>query len=77
MAECPVIEADELEKRLGNSIIVDCRYSLSDPEYGLRAYLSGHIPGGPISWTWKKTCPGQREGTVAGTRCHLRSSSGK
>lgn len=46
MAECPVIEADELEKRLGNSIIVDCRYSLSDPEYGLRAYLSGHIPGG-------------------------------
>ena len=27
------------------TVVVDCRFSLSDPELGRKAYLAGHIPG--------------------------------
>lgn len=32
-------------QRSGSCLIVDCRFSLSDPESGYKAYLEGHIPG--------------------------------
>jgi thiosulfate/3-mercaptopyruvate sulfurtransferase len=43
----PVIEAEELARRLGSAdvVIVDCRFDLSDPEAGRAAYAAGHIPG--------------------------------
>lgn len=42
-----IINARELSGKLDNPswVIVDCRYDLSDPGAGLRAYLATHIPG--------------------------------
>lgn len=42
-----VIRVDELARSLGapHTSIVDCRFSLADPEAGRRAYLAGHVPG--------------------------------
>ena len=42
-----VIEIDVLLENLheGSWAIFDCRYELTDPEYGKRVYLEGHIPG--------------------------------
>ncbi|NQD94383.1 sulfurtransferase, partial [Pseudomonas sp. CrR25] len=36
-----------LEARLGHAdlVILDCRFALDDPTYGLRSYNEGHIPG--------------------------------
>ena len=39
-----LIEPDEL-RQAGDVVIVDCRYSLADPEEGRRLYQAGHIPG--------------------------------
>jgi thiosulfate/3-mercaptopyruvate sulfurtransferase len=43
----PVVSAEELAALLDqpSTVIVDCRFSLADPEAGRRAYLAGHIPG--------------------------------
>ena len=42
-----LISVDELSEHLGdpNWAIVDCRFSLADPDAGRQAYLKGHIPG--------------------------------
>lgn len=41
-----LITAEQLrECQLGNLVILDCRFQLTDPEYGLRVYQQGHIPG--------------------------------
>ena len=42
-----IIEIDVLLENLNEEswAIFDCRYELSDPKYGERAYLEGHIPG--------------------------------
>jgi thiosulfate/3-mercaptopyruvate sulfurtransferase len=42
-----VISAQELARILGQPLtrVVDCRFSLADPEAGRRAYLDGHLPG--------------------------------
>lgn len=42
-----LISAEELFElqRSGSCVIVDCRFSLSDPEAGHQAYLKAHIPG--------------------------------
>lgn len=42
-----LIAVDELAARVGTGevLIVDCRFSLSDPEQGERDYLAAHIPG--------------------------------
>ncbi len=42
-----IIEIDVLLENLHEEswAIFDCRYELSDPKYGERAYLEGHIPG--------------------------------
>ena len=42
-----IIDAHELTENLNNPfwVIVDCRYDLSDPDAGYRAYLESHIPG--------------------------------
>lgn len=41
------ISTEELETRLDDSgtVVVDCRSSLTEPEYGRNAYAAGHIPG--------------------------------
>ena len=42
-----LIETAELRAALGDArhVIVDCRYDLSDPDAGRRAWIEGHIPG--------------------------------
>jgi thiosulfate/3-mercaptopyruvate sulfurtransferase len=42
-----LITASELSSHTGdeNWAIIDCRFSLSDPELGHRAYVESHIPG--------------------------------
>ena len=43
----PLVDATELARELGRSdyIVVDCRFTLSDPPAGRAAYERGHIPG--------------------------------
>ncbi|MDE1942943.1 MAG: sulfurtransferase [Betaproteobacteria bacterium] len=41
----PIISAEEVERHLGDWIVIDCRHSLQDVEAGRRAYQAGHIPG--------------------------------
>ena len=42
-----IIDVHELRENIDNPlwIIVDCRFDLSDPDAGYRAYLESHIPG--------------------------------
>jgi thiosulfate/3-mercaptopyruvate sulfurtransferase len=47
MTYTTLIGTDELAKHLGDPdwVIVDCRFTLSDPEAGRRGYDAGHLPG--------------------------------
>ncbi len=47
MAYRTLITATELLARHGDPVwaVVDCRFSLGDPESGRRAYARGHVPG--------------------------------
>lgn len=48
MAEFPnAVRADWLAEHLGDPqvVVVDCRFSLADPQLGQRQYDAGHIPG--------------------------------
>lgn len=42
-----LVSAEQLAQHLDdpNWIVFDCRFTLTDPEAGLRAYRQGHIPG--------------------------------
>ena len=42
-----LVSAAELARRLGDPrlLVVDCRFSLADPEQGRREYERGHVPG--------------------------------
>ncbi|RPH98034.1 MAG: sulfurtransferase [Lysobacterales bacterium] len=42
-----MVSAAELEARLGDgrSVVVDCRFEMSDPDKGRADWLAGHIPG--------------------------------
>lgn len=42
-----LVSAEQLAQHLDdpNWVIFDCRFTLTDPEAGLRAYRQGHIPG--------------------------------
>ncbi len=42
-----LVSAAELEARLGDgrSVVVDCRFEMSNPEKGRADWLAGHIPG--------------------------------
>lgn len=40
-----IVSIDWLEKKLENTVVVDVRFSLADPQEGRRAYEQGHIPG--------------------------------
>lgn len=42
-----LISADRLQKHLHDPdfVIVDCRFSLADPQWGFQQYLAGHLPG--------------------------------
>ncbi|MFB5190301.1 sulfurtransferase [Alicyclobacillus fastidiosus] len=42
-----LITADELHQRLADAelVILDCRFRLSDPEWGQHVYAKSHIPG--------------------------------
>lgn len=43
----PLISVEELARRLDEPdlVVVDCRWALNNPDHGLEAYQSGHIPG--------------------------------
>jgi thiosulfate/3-mercaptopyruvate sulfurtransferase len=43
----PVVDVEWLEAHLGEPgvVVVDCRYTLTDPRAGERGWLEGHIPG--------------------------------
>jgi thiosulfate/3-mercaptopyruvate sulfurtransferase len=41
----PLISAEQLAKQIAGTIVLDCRFSLADPEQGRQQYLTGHIPG--------------------------------
>jgi len=47
MAFTTLIDPETLQRHLEHPdwVVVDCRFSLSDPEYGRRAYREAHIPG--------------------------------
>jgi thiosulfate/3-mercaptopyruvate sulfurtransferase len=42
-----ILSTDILQRHMNDPrwAIIDCRFSLSDADYGRRAYLAGHIPG--------------------------------
>jgi len=42
-----LVSIEELAQHLDDPgwIVFDCRFTLTDPEAGRRAYLHGHIPG--------------------------------
>src|SRR5882762_5763864 len=40
-----LIDVDSLRALAGPAVLLDCRFDLSDPEAGRRAYAEGHIPG--------------------------------
>lgn len=41
----PLISAEELSQSLDAVQVFDLRWSLTDPEHGVRAYEEGHVPG--------------------------------
>ncbi|HSJ83577.1 MAG TPA: sulfurtransferase [Acidimicrobiia bacterium] len=41
----PLISAEELSRSLDEVQVFDLRWSLTDPDHGVRAYLEGHVPG--------------------------------
>src|SRR5260370_40701695 len=40
-----LIDVDSLAALAGRAVLLDCRFDLSFPEAGRRAYAAGHIPG--------------------------------
>jgi thiosulfate/3-mercaptopyruvate sulfurtransferase len=47
MSTSPLIDASSLEQHVGDAgwVIVDCRFTLTDPAAGRAAYSKSHIPG--------------------------------
>lgn len=48
MKASPLIEAEELAQQLSQKescVVLDCRFDLTDPKAGRRAYAKAHIPG--------------------------------
>lgn len=47
MSRAQLIRSETLRQRLkqGDLVILDCRFALDDPRYGLSAYQNGHLPG--------------------------------
>src|ERR1700704_1550697 len=47
MSFSTLIDASDLRELAGKPdvAVIDCRFDLSNPESGRRAYLAGHIPG--------------------------------
>jgi thiosulfate/3-mercaptopyruvate sulfurtransferase len=41
----PLVDVDTLARNLGDWIVVDCRFTLTDPPAGRAAYERAHIPG--------------------------------
>lgn len=40
-----LITADQLSTLDAEYCLIDCRFSLADPEHGFKQYLTGHLPG--------------------------------
>jgi thiosulfate/3-mercaptopyruvate sulfurtransferase len=40
-----LIDVDSLAALAGTAVLLDCRFDLSEPRAGRRAYAAGHIPG--------------------------------
>src|SRR5271165_2299474 len=45
MSFTTLIDVDSLAALEGGVVLLDCRFDLSDPDAGRRAYAAGHIPG--------------------------------
>lgn len=47
----PLVSARQLASRLGarDTLVVDCRFDLADPQAGRRAWREGHVPGAPYA----------------------------
>ncbi|WP_462378951.1 sulfurtransferase [Pseudomonas sp. Marseille-QA0892] len=47
MSHAHLITCEQLAIRLSQPdlLVLDCRFSLDDPDYGRRAYSAGHVPG--------------------------------
>lgn len=41
----PLMTTEELARRLGEVVVCDIRWSLTDPDHGIAVYERGHIPG--------------------------------
>lgn len=48
--------------------IIDCRFSLAEPEKGKQEYLQGHIPGA-VFFDLEKTCQVRNKPMAAGIQC--------
>lgn len=40
-----LVTPEQLTSQLDRWVVIDCRFSLADPEHGRRVYTAGHIPG--------------------------------
>ena len=45
MSFTTLIDVDSLAALTGPAVLLDCRFDLSEPQAGRRAYTAGHIPG--------------------------------
>jgi thiosulfate/3-mercaptopyruvate sulfurtransferase len=69
----PLVDVDWLRAHLGRPdvAVVDCRYTLGDPEAGRRGWLAGHIPGAAFLSVGDDLAGGLRDGGRDGGRAPL------
>ncbi len=69
----PLVDVDWLRAHLGepNVAVVDCRYTLGDPEAGRRGWLAGHIPGAAFLSVGEDLASELRDGGRDGGRAPL------
>ena len=69
----PVVDVEWLEAHLGEPgvVVVDCRYTLTDPQAGERGWLEGHIPGAAFLSVSGDLAGERRDGGKDGGRAPL------
>jgi thiosulfate/3-mercaptopyruvate sulfurtransferase len=69
----PVVDVEWLTANLGEPgvVVVDCRYTLTDPEAGERGWLEGHIPGAAFLSVSRDLAGELRDGGRDGGRAPL------
>jgi thiosulfate/3-mercaptopyruvate sulfurtransferase len=66
----PLVDADWLLTHLGEPdlVVVDCRFTLGDPDAGERGWLAGHVPGAAFLDVHRDLAGELRDGGAAGGR---------